>query len=72
MIVRLAVLVAGLGLLCGCGGSNMLKTEPLPGELGNSKVVLVDDGQCPKGQVHRVVGPASLTSSRTYSCVAKP
>ena len=72
MIARLAVLVAGLGLLCGCGGSSVLKAEPLPGELGNGKVVLVDDGQCPKEQVRRVVGPASLTSSRTYSCVAKP
>ncbi len=72
MIVRLAVLAMGLGLLCGCGGQKLLKTEPLPGELGNKQAVLVDDGQCPRGQVHRVVGPASLTSSRTYSCIAKP
>ncbi len=72
MIARAPMFAMGLGLLCGCGGPALLKAEPPPGELDNGKAVLVDDGQCPKGQVHRVVGPASLTSSRTYSCVAKP
>ncbi len=50
----------------------MLTVEPSGGTLANGESVLVDDGKCPAGQVHRVTGPASLTAQRSYACVAKP
>ena len=67
-IVVLA-LVAALG---GCGGPDILKAEPPGGAMSKGDSVLVDDGRCPKGQLSKVTAPATLTSSRSYACVAKP
>ena len=67
-IVALAIAVA----LGGCGGPDILKAEPPGGAMTKGDSVLVDDGRCPKGQLSKVMAPATLTSSRTYACVAKP
>ncbi len=70
MTRRLAAL-ACLLCLAACG-TDVLSAEPGGGYLGRGESVLVDDKRCPAGQVSKVTGPASLTASRTYACVAKP
>jgi hypothetical protein len=72
MMTRTALLLMAVGVLSACGGPDILKTEPLAGELPPHTSVLVDDGRCPAGQLSKVTGPASLIASRTYACVAKP
>ena len=60
-----------LPALAGCG-ADILSREPTGGSLDAGQSALVDDGRCPAGQVSRVTGPATLTSSRIYACVHKP
>ncbi len=72
MTVRTILLSIALGSLAGCGGPTILSAEPGGGALDSGKSVLVDDGTCPTGQVNKVTGAATLTGSRSYTCVAKP
>ncbi len=72
MTSRVLLLIVGLGFLAGCGGPDILKTEPRLGSLPKGDSVLVDDGRCPAGQVSKVTGAESLTTPRSYSCVKKP
>lgn len=68
-VTAVLCVVAGLA---GCGGPDLLKTEPGPGYIGPGESVLVDNGQCPAGQVQKITGPQTLTASRTYACVKRP
>jgi hypothetical protein len=61
-----------VALLPGCGGPTILTAVPGGGGLDPGQSVLVDDGKCPAGQLSKVTGAASLTGSRTFSCVPKP
>ncbi len=50
-----------------------LKAEPPKGTLLQRKVVYVDDGTCPKGQVKEVTGGNREKSvPRTVRCVKRP
>ena len=72
LMYRPWMLFSLVALLPGCGGPRILTAAPGGGGLDPGQSVLVDDGRCPAGQLSRVTGAASLTASRTYSCVAKP
>ena len=49
-----------------------LKAEPLPGTLPWRKVVYVDDGTCPKGEVKEITGGSESKSIPRTVCVARP
>ena len=50
-----------------------LKEEPLAGALPYRKVVYVDDGTCPKGEVKEITGGSEAKSiRRTVRCVKHP
>ena len=73
MTARTVLLFAVVALLAGCGGGpTILSTQPGGGGLPPGETALVDDGKCPTGQVDKVTGAATLTGSRSYSCVPRP
>ena len=50
-----------------------LKKMPKPGEIPYGKVVYVDDGECPKGEVKEVTGGSSVKEiPRKVRCVKRP
>ena len=50
-----------------------LKQMPKPGEIPHGKVVYVDDGKCPKGEVKEVTGGRDLKQiPRKVRCVKRP
>jgi hypothetical protein len=50
-----------------------LKEEPLKGALPYRKIVYVDDGTCPKGEVKEITGGSQEKSiPRTVRCVKRP
>lgn len=53
--------------------SGDLKQEPGKGELAHGKVVYVDDGSCPKGEIKMVTGGSQNKSvPRSVRCVPRP
>jgi hypothetical protein len=66
-----------IGLLvtaCGTAGSQRtyLKSEPQDGTLPSDRVVYVDDGTCPDGQVKKVTGGSrEQGNQRLRECVPK-
>ena len=75
--VSLAMLVAVMG---GSGCTMLtpisveyLKQDPPPGSIPQGKVVYVDDGQCPDGQVKKLIGGnAGKNIPRHVECVRRP
>ena len=50
-----------------------LKEDPLPGTLPFRKVVYVDDGTCPGGEVKEITGGSQAKLiSRSVRCVKRP
>lgn len=82
MVVRWknALLSGGLllGLVSGCAylapaPISYLSQDPAPGKLPYGQVAYVDDGQCPDGQVKRLIGgDAKKSIPRHVECVARP
>lgn len=53
--------------------SGILKTAPKDGDIPYGKVVYVDDGTCPKGQVRELTGGSREKSiPRRSRCVKRP
>ena len=51
----------------------ILKREPPAGSIPYGKIVLVDDGTCPKGQVKEITGGSrSKSIPRSARCVKRP
>ncbi|MQA64515.1 MAG: hypothetical protein GEU76_01225 [Alphaproteobacteria bacterium] len=77
MRARLVLLSGAIGLLvsaCGTAGSprEFLKSEPKEGTLSAGRVVYVDDGTCPNGQVKKVTGGSSEQGTRRQrECVSR-
>ncbi|AHE49947.1 hypothetical protein AH4AK4_2506 [Aeromonas hydrophila 4AK4] len=82
MVVRWksALLSGGLllSLVSGCAylapiPISYLSQDPAPGKLPYGQVAYVDDGQCPDGQVKRLIGgDAKKSIPRHVECVARP
>ncbi|MFT0860183.1 DUF6719 family protein [Ancylobacter sp. G4_0304] len=54
------------------GATDILKAEPPAGKLPYLKVVYVDDGSCPAGQIKKLVGGNGSDVPRKRSCVKRP
>ncbi|WP_338891866.1 DUF6719 family protein [Aeromonas rivipollensis] len=80
VIWKSALLSGGLllGLVSGCAHLaptpiSYLSQDPAPGKLPYGQVAYVDDGQCPDGQVKRLIGgDAKKSIPRHVECVARP
>ena len=81
VIWKSALLSGGLllvGLVSGCthfapAPISYLSQDPAPGKLPYGKLAYVDDGQCPDGQVKRLIGgDAKKSIPRHVECVARP
>ena len=80
VIWKKALLSGGLllGLVSGCANFapthiEYLSQDPPPGTIPYGRVVYVDDGQCPDGQVKRLIGgDASKNIPRHVECVPRP
>ncbi len=68
----LAVMSAVFGLAA-CSSVTYLKEAPAPGSIRFGKVVYVDDGKCPDGQVTQITGGSQTQSiPRQEVCVKRP
>lgn len=69
-----AILCFGVSSLClSQPTTEYLKAEPPTGALKYRKVVYVDDGTCPKGEVKEVIGGSQERSiPRSVRCVKRP
>jgi Family of unknown function (DUF6719) len=69
---RLLAVVVPLATVA-CTGIQYLTVEPPAGAIPTGKIVYVDDGTCPQGEVKEVTG-GSLHASipRTVRCVERP
>lgn len=78
MKIRSLAMAATLGLLLSspCQSQTKveyLKVEPPKGSVPYRKVVYVDDGTCPKGEVKEITGGSQEKSvPRTVRCVKRP
>lgn len=81
VIWKSALLSGGLllvGLVSGCANFapthiTYLSQDPAPGKLPYGKLAYVDDGQCPDGQVKRLIGgDAKKSIPRHVECVPRP
>lgn len=68
--VSLALLMS-CGLVSGCAHQELLSQAPPPGSLPTGRVVLVDDGSCPPGQVRELTGSMPGVD-RPSRCVPSP
>jgi hypothetical protein len=73
---RLAGAVSALALLLSPlarAAPEVLKEMPGPGELPYNRIVYVDDGKCPRGEVKEVTGGSqSKAIERKVRCVKRP
>ena len=59
--------------ILGCAETQYVKEKPATGDIPYGKVVYVDDGTCPKGEVKEVTGGSQDKSiPRTVRCVKRP
>ena len=73
MAALLSVVAAVLAAIAAQASQPVLKEVPKEGELPRGKVVLVDDGTCPKGEVKEVTGGSREKAiPRKTRCVKKP
>ena len=76
MKVPRIALVATLGLLLSCQSQTKveyLKEEPPKGSVRYGKVVYVDDGTCPKGEVKEIAGGnQDMSIPRKVRCIPRP
>ena len=71
--VLVAFLVAGL-LPAVCAGQDVpLKEKPKTGDIPYGKIVYVDDGKCPKGEIKEITGGSQEKGvPRKVRCVKAP
>jgi len=68
-ILALGVLLSVLG----CAETQYAKEKPATGDIPYGKVVYVDDGTCPEGQVKEITGGSQdKRIPRTVRCVKRP
>ena len=73
MIKSLGIVVGLLSTIAAQAGQPMLKEVPKEGEIPYGKVVLVDDGSCPRGEVKELTGGNRAKSiPRKTRCVKRP
>lgn len=78
--MRVGQMLASSGFLAGLlsaavaqAGQPVLKEVPREGEIQHNKVVLVDDGTCPKGEIKEITGGSREKSiPRKTRCVKRP
>ena len=74
--IRLVIAIAGFTALVACvsqGDVPYLPKEPAPGELPYGKVVYVDDGLCPSGEVKEVTGGTREEGiAQKVRCIKRP
>lgn len=68
---RVALLLTALPLAV--GATDVLKNVPKEGEVPTGKVVYVDDGKCPKGEIKEITGGSQQKGiARKTRCVKRP
>jgi hypothetical protein len=73
MLVSLGFAAALLSAVAAQAGPTVLKAVPKDGEIPYGKVVLVDDGTCPKGELKEITGGNREKSiPRKTRCVKRP
>jgi hypothetical protein len=73
MAVLLSVVSGVLVAIAAQAGQIVLKEAPKEGDISYGKVVLVDDGTCPKGEVKEITGGSSAKAiPRKTRCVKRP
>ena len=76
MRIYLGVVTLGLTLLLSCpawAAIEVLKEEPPKNALPRGKVVYVDDGTCPPGEIKEVTGGSEVKGvPRKVRCVKRP
>jgi hypothetical protein len=73
MIAPLVFAVGLLAAVAARAGQPILKEVPKDGEIPHGKIVLVDDGTCPRGQVKEITGGNRAKSiPRKTRCVTRP
>ena len=69
----LSVMSVVLMAIAAQAGQTLLKAVPKDGDIPYGKVVLVDDGTCPKGEVKEITGGSSAKAiPRRTRCVKRP
>jgi len=70
----LTLLALGVFLsILGCAETQYAKEKPATGDIPYGKVVYVDDGTCPEGQVKEITGGSQdKRIPRTVRCVKRP
>jgi hypothetical protein len=72
MAILLGVMSGVLAAIAAQAGPTMLKEVPKEGDIPYGKVVLVDDGTCPKGEVKEVTGGSRAKAiPRKTRCVKR-
>ena len=67
------ILAFGAAALTACGSIEVLSEEPPNITLAHGKVVYVDDGSCPVGEVKQITGGnQQMNIPRTRACVKRP
>jgi hypothetical protein len=73
MAVFLSVMSSVLVAIAAQAGQPVLKEVPKEGDIPYGKVILVDDGTCPKGEVKEVTGGSRAKAiPRKTRCVKRP
>lgn len=74
-VARCVTVVCAMALIPALGWSKdtVLKEMPKGGDIPYGKVVYVDDGKCPKGEVKEVTGGSDTKGiARKVRCVKRP
>ena len=73
MPAMLSVIAGVLAAISAQASQPVLKEVPKDGEIPYRKIVLVDDGTCPKGEVKEITGGSRERSiPRKTRCVKRP
>jgi hypothetical protein len=73
MTILLGVMSGVLVAIAAQAGPTVLKEVPKDGDIPYGKVVLVDDGTCPKGEVKEIRGGSRAKAiPRNTRCVKRP
>lgn len=73
LVIAVVLCFAGSALAEGGRKVEYLKEEPPTGSVPYRKVVYVDDGTCPSGQVKEITGGSQTKSMpRKVRCVKRP
>ena len=80
-IATIAMILAYACLASCAAHTKLLTSDPQNGSLRPGEIVLVDDGQCPTGQIKQVIGGSNRVfgtdirkpgTARQVTCIARP